>query len=190
MEAFMKLVPNGIACLYLIDTNQCEDGKRVFKFGRTWNVKDRFYNHASTFGDDRWLDMLVLVPLNMLSGAETQFKRTIADMFRYPSQELLVVDTNGYDVIRECLVTVADTYNGNFAVHLYSLDSKVKEVKNQMHELCLKHERNCGSRVYALSGQRASAEHCSKNNWKQPNCNWSSKRRCRDCVLKPKTVGL
>ncbi|CAK4614772.1 unnamed protein product, partial [Aphanomyces euteiches] len=146
MEAFMKLVPNGIACLYLIDTNQCEDGKRVFKFGRTWNVKDRFYNHASTFGDDRWLDMLVLVPLNMLSGAETQFKRTIADMFRYPSQELLVVDTNGYDVIRECLVTVADTYNGNFAVHLYSLDSKVKEVKNQMHELCLKHERNCGSR--------------------------------------------
>ncbi|CAK4635894.1 unnamed protein product, partial [Aphanomyces euteiches] len=168
MEAFMKLVPNGIAYIYLVDTNQCEDDKRVFKFGRTTNVKDRFYSHASSFGDDCRLDTLVLVPLNILSAAKTQFKRMIADMFRCPSgntQELLVLDTDGYNVIRECMQTVADTYNGNLALHSHILDSKVKQVQNQMHELCLK--ANCGSRE------------CSNNNWKQPNCNWSSKSRLR-----------
>ncbi|CAK4899044.1 unnamed protein product [Aphanomyces euteiches] len=144
MEAFMKLVPNGIAYIYLVDTNQCEDDKRVFKFGRTTNVKDRFYSHASSFGDDCRLDTLVLVPLNILSAAKTQFKRMIADMFRCPSgntQELLVLDTDGHNVIRKCMQTVADTYNGNLALHSHILDSKVKQVQNQMHELCLKHER-------------------------------------------------
>ncbi|KAH9096870.1 hypothetical protein LEN26_017246 [Aphanomyces euteiches] len=188
MEAFMKLVPNGIAYIYLVDTNQCEDDKRLFKFGRTTNVKDRFYSHASSFGDDCRLDTLVLVPLNILSAAKTQFKRMIADMFRCPSgntQELLVLDTDGYNVIRECMQTVADTYNGNLALHSHILDSKVKQVQNQMHELCLK--ANCGSRVYARSGQRASARQNRSARTTTGNSPTAIGAASRDCVLKPKS---
>ncbi|KAG9414474.1 hypothetical protein AC1031_007881 [Aphanomyces cochlioides] len=77
-------------------------------------------------------------------------------MFRYQSgnsQELLVLDADGYNVIRECMETVADTYNGKLALHSHILDSKVKEVQNQMHELCLKHERQIVD--LELSNERA-----------------------------------
>ncbi|KAG1709075.1 hypothetical protein DVH05_022706 [Phytophthora capsici] len=47
----MKLVPNNLSCLYLVETIMQKDEKNVFKLGRSKNMK-RFYKHSFEIGKD------------------------------------------------------------------------------------------------------------------------------------------
>ncbi|KAH9081082.1 hypothetical protein Ae201684P_012157 [Aphanomyces euteiches] len=84
-------------------------------------MKERFYDHASTFGDKYELDTPVLVPADVLSKAETEFNGMTTDELRYKSgksKELLLLARDGRKTIRGYLSKVADKYNGSLAERL------------------------------------------------------------------------
>lgn len=55
----MKLVPNDLACIYLVDTTMRERKSKVYEFGRSGKIKDRFYNHSNAFGPGTLLDTVI-----------------------------------------------------------------------------------------------------------------------------------
>lgn len=130
LQAFMKLVPNDIACLYLVDTTKDEQGKKVYKFGRSKKLKERFYNHNSTFGDGIILDTVIFVPEEYLSEAEARLNNSINESLRFPldqPRELLLLNPSDYKKVRTTMQTIADKYNGNMTVHATVLKTEMKD---------------------------------------------------------------
>ncbi|KAG9400274.1 hypothetical protein AC1031_011199 [Aphanomyces cochlioides] len=153
IQGFMTLIPTNIACIYLVDTGQHQDSKRVFKFGRTGSIKERFYDHASAFGDKCELDTLVLVPANLLSKAETEFNGMITDELRYKSgksKELLLLDRDGRNTIRGYMRKVANKYNGSLTENSLISDKKVKDIERKMLEDSLMYERRIAELQHML----------------------------------------
>ncbi|KAG6957139.1 hypothetical protein JG688_00011080 [Phytophthora aleatoria] len=119
LQTFMKLVPNDLACLCLVDTTMRKDGKKVFKSGRSEKAKERFYKHSSAFDDGAILDTVIFVPSDCLCEAETLLKAAIheSDHFAFnKEQELILLDTNSYKSVRSIMQTIADKYNGSMAI--------------------------------------------------------------------------
>ncbi|KAG7394183.1 hypothetical protein PHYBOEH_005577 [Phytophthora boehmeriae] len=140
LQAFMKLVPNDLACLYLVDTTMRKDGKKVFKFGRSEKVKERFYKHSSAFGDGTILDTVIFVLSDHLSEAETRLKAAIRenDHFAFDkAQELILLDTESYKSVRSIMQTIADKYNGSMAIQA---EVDAREMKEQDHEYNLRNK--------------------------------------------------
>ncbi|KAG6946312.1 hypothetical protein JG687_00016786 [Phytophthora cactorum] len=146
------IVPSDISCLYLIDTTEREDGKKVYKFGRSKKLKERFYQHSATFGDKIVLDTIVFVPQKCLSEAEALLNHSIAEDLRFhldEARELLLLDPDGYKVIRTIMQTVADRYNGSMALHATIVARRLI--------FCIKRNRS--------SLKTMERQQCSSNNW-------------------------
>ncbi|ETP37601.1 hypothetical protein F442_14593 [Phytophthora nicotianae P10297] len=138
LEAFMKLVPNNLSCLYLVDTTMREEGKKVLKFGRSKNVKERFYKHSSVFGQKTKLDTVIFVPSDRLSEAEKRLKSTIRESDRFSlekQKELIHLDAEGYKAIRAIMQTIADKYNDSMAIQS---EVHAREMTDQEHEYKLR----------------------------------------------------
>jgi hypothetical protein len=93
LEAFMKLVPNDIACLYLVKKEMREGDKKVFKLGRSEQLKERFYK----LSDGTLLDTVVFVPHDCLSEAEALLNHSISEDLRFAydkARELLLLDSS------------------------------------------------------------------------------------------------
>ncbi|KAK1928954.1 Uncharacterized protein P3T76_015594 [Phytophthora citrophthora] len=145
LQAFMKLIPNDLACLYLVDTTMRGDGKKVFKFGRSEKVKERFYKHSSAFGDGVILDTVIFVPSDYLSEAETLLKEALRedDHFTFnKEQELILLDTESYKSVRSIMQTIADKYNGSMAIQaeVHTREIKEQEHKYKLHAKDSEHE--------------------------------------------------
>lgn len=154
LQAFMKLVSNDLACIYLVDIAKRVGDAKIYKFGRSGKMKDRFYNHSS-FGDGTLLDTIIFAPINMLSEAETILKQSIAAEARYNYEEVEEFDTlndadrkatepNDADrkatelikltnedrtAVRTIMRTIADKYNGSMTIQASKHDDEIKELK-------------------------------------------------------------
>ncbi|KAG4225269.1 hypothetical protein PC116_g26294 [Phytophthora cactorum] len=150
--AFPEIVPSDISCLYLIDTTEREDGKKVYKCGRSKKLKERFYQHSATFGDKIVLDTIVFVPQKCLSEAEALLNHSIAEDLRFhldEARELLLLDPDGYKVIRTIKQKGADRYNGSMALHATIITRRLI--------FCIKRNRS--------SLKTMERQQCSSNNW-------------------------
>ncbi|OWY97948.1 hypothetical protein PHMEG_00031404 [Phytophthora megakarya] len=144
LQAFMKLVPNDLACLYLVDTTMRENGKKVFKSGRSKKVKERFYKHDSAFGDGTILDTVVFVPCDCISEAETLLKQALreGDHFAFnKEQELIILDAESYKSVRSIMRMIADRYNGSMAIQAEVHARELKE-QEQRYKVHMKEQEN------------------------------------------------
>lgn len=84
LKAFSKIVADDIACLYLVDTAEVMDGgKKLFKYGRTKNLKNRFFDHAKTYGNKATLSSVIFIPTDCLPEAEATLKACIGRTNHY-----------------------------------------------------------------------------------------------------------
>ncbi|KAF1786331.1 hypothetical protein GQ600_22130 [Phytophthora cactorum] len=129
------IVPSDISCLYLIDTTEREDGKKVYKFGRSKKLKERFYQHSATFGDKIVLDTIVFVPQKCLSEAEALLNHSIAEDLRFhldEARELLLLDPDGYKVIRTIMQTYDAQLTETLAEKLAEKDLRIAELEKRI----------------------------------------------------------
>ncbi|KAF1314281.1 hypothetical protein FI667_g16798, partial [Globisporangium splendens] len=133
LQAFMKLVPNDLACIYLVDTTIRDGDAKVYKFGRSGKIKDRFYDHHFTFGAGTLLDTVIFVPADTLSEAETILRKSIIDEthFRYDkTAELVTLNNADRKAVRTVMQTIADKYNGSMTIQASKHAEEIKDLKH------------------------------------------------------------
>lgn len=114
LKSILKKTQN-ISCIYLINVKEKVDGKNIYKYGLTKNLKRRFYQHTKTFGNNIILDKFILIPVNKLYKAETEFSNLIKD-YKYSfksSTETIAISKNKYHIIDEYFKSIYDDYMNN-----------------------------------------------------------------------------
>lgn len=66
-----------LSSIYLIDTTTRDGDKTVYKFGRTRNMKYCLRQYKPIFWDDIIVDLIMFMPEDKLSEAETSLKNLI-----------------------------------------------------------------------------------------------------------------
>lgn len=130
LKCIMDKCPVNINCIYLIDINILDDGKKVFKYGFTDNVQRRFREHMKTYGDNIKLDSFVFVPLLSLSKAETEFKNSIS-RYQFSSgqeKELIVLCAEAHLNVKNIFKTISEKYCGNMKEQIMYYENKMKEL--------------------------------------------------------------
>ncbi|KAH9150571.1 hypothetical protein LEN26_004052 [Aphanomyces euteiches] len=137
LQAFMQLVPNEIACVYLVDTSMVDGQKKIYKFGRSMDMEGRFYNHGAEFDPNTAiLDSIILVPIDQLAHAEMELEKMIKNDWRYDwknKTELSSLNEQEHQNVRDMFRVLSDKYNG-------SLSIQINEHESQMNEIKWKHE--------------------------------------------------
>ena len=136
LKAIMSKSPTAISCLYLIDIGVSDDGKRVFKYGLSDNIKRRFSEHIKTYGGDIKLDTFILIPLLDLSKAETDFKKCVSryQYKRNNEAELISLCDEAYINIQNIFNSISRNYCGNVQeqVAYYKNRLEVIELENRL----------------------------------------------------------
>ncbi|GAB9475257.1 hypothetical protein Gpo141_00012359 [Globisporangium polare] len=133
LQAFMKLVPSNLACIYLVDTTMREGDAKVYKFGRSGKIKNRFYDHHNAFGAGTLLDTVIFVPADALSEAETILRKSLIPeiQFRYDTtRELVTLTDVNRKAVRTIMQTIADKYNGSMAIQASKHEEEIKDLKH------------------------------------------------------------
>ena len=140
LQAFMKLVPGDLSCIYLVDTTMTDGNSRVYKFGRSNNLKDRFFKHNVTYGAGTLLDSVIFIPADMLSEAEALMNNSISEEERFQydkAKELITLDSDGRKRIRRIMQTIADKYHGSMAIQASNHAKEVDQMK-YMYDMRIK----------------------------------------------------
>jgi prophage antirepressor-like protein len=130
VDEVTKRCATDIACVYLLETanpSRQENGitKRVYKFGRSKNVKDRMDKHVVTYGHGSVIDTLIFIPVNHLSEAETKLKHTLGKKYAYEDgtqTELLLLSADERNTVRNAMRVVGETFYGETLVHTHQLE--------------------------------------------------------------------
>ncbi len=135
LQAFMKMCPSDLACLYLVETDIPAGAKscKVYKFGRAEKIQNRFGDHDATYRERTVLDTVVFVPANMLVEAEGVLRKSITTeaKFKYNAEkELVSLDAVSRKALRTVMCTIADKYNGSMTIQASNHAKEVKDLKH------------------------------------------------------------
>ena len=136
LKSIMSKSPTTISCLYLIDVNVSDNGKRVFKYGFTQTIKRRFKEHMKTYGEDIKLNTFILIPLLDLAKAEADFKNCIS-RYRYVKDgedELISLCDEAYINVQNIFKSVSQNYCGNVKDQISIYEQMIKDLTHK-HEL-------------------------------------------------------
>lgn len=132
LRCIMSKSPTNISCLYLIDIDREDQGRKVFKYGFTDNAQRRFKEHTRRYEDAARLDTLILIPVLDLSKAETDFKHSVSRcLFEADGEtELISLCSEGYINIKTILRTISEKYTGNMATQIAHYESEIKDLRH------------------------------------------------------------
>lgn len=133
LKSIMSKSPTAISCLYLIDINVSDDGKKIFKYGFTQSIKRRFKEHMKTYGNDIKLDTFILIPLLDLSKAEVDFKNCVS-RYRYVrdgDDELLSLCDEAFINVQNIFKSVSQNYCGNVQDQISVYEQMVKDLNHK-----------------------------------------------------------
>ena len=144
LTSIMSKSPTSITCLYLIDINVSDNGKRVFKYGFSNKLKRRFKEHMKTYGDDIKLETFILIPALDLSKAEADFKNCVS-RYKYVKEgadELISLCDESFINIKNIFKSVSQNYCGNVQEQISIYEQQVKDLKHahllEVNELKMK----------------------------------------------------
>ena len=143
LSCIMSKSPTAISCLYLIDINVSDNGKRVFKYGFSNKITRRFKEHVKRYGDDIKLDTFILIPALDLSKAEADFKNCVS-RYKYEKDgedELISLCEESYINIQNIFKSVSQNYCGNVQDQISIYEQMVKDLKHS-HEIQMNKLRN------------------------------------------------
>ena len=134
LKSIMSKSPTALSCLYLIDINLSDNGKRVFKYGFTKKVSRRFKEHMKRYGDTIKLDTFILLPELDLSKAESDFKNCISryQYIKDGDDELISLCDEGFINIQNIFKSISKNYCGNVQEQIMIYEQMVKDLKHQM----------------------------------------------------------
>lgn len=147
LKSLMSKTSADICCLYLIDIKKNDtEGHDInlYKYGFTEKIKRRFVEHIKTFGNNITLDQFIMIPKNMLSQAETEFKNCISN-YSIPhneSDEIIKLNKNSYGNIKNIFKVISDKYCGEQKDLIQSHQKEITEYKHQieLHRMELKNK--------------------------------------------------
>ena len=137
LKSLMSKTSADICCLYLIDIKKNDtEGHDInlYKYGFTEKIKRRFVEHIKTFGNNITLDQFIMIPKNMLSQAETEFKNCISN-YSIPhneSDEIIKLNKNSYGNIKNIFKVISDKYCGEQKDLIQSHQKEITEYKHQI----------------------------------------------------------
>ncbi len=147
LKAVMNKCIGDISCLYLIDIQQTDGDKRIFKYGYTKHLTRRFREHMKKYGDNAELIKFVFVPETNLSRAEKQIK-DITQSYSYQregEQELLALNDKELASVILVYQSIAANHSGqlNLIVSKYEADIAAMQMSHalELSEFQRKHER-------------------------------------------------
>lgn len=129
LKAIMNKSAINISCLYLIDINQNDKDKKIYKYGYTENIHRRFKEHMKTYGDDIKLDTFVFIPTLELSKAETEFKKSISK-YIYENELISLADDESYSNVKNIFKTISEKYCGNMKIQINKFEHDIKDLKH------------------------------------------------------------
>ena len=134
LKHIMSKSPTAISCLYLIDINLSDNGKRIFKYGFTNKITRRFKEHTKTYGEDIKLDTFILLPELDLSKAEADFKNCVSryQFTRDSDTELISLCDEAFINVQNIFKSVSKNYCGNVQEQISIYEQQVKEMKHQL----------------------------------------------------------
>lgn len=137
LQSFMNKSASEISCLYLIDTKRNAGSKKVYKYGYTKNLKRRFKEHTSKYGENITLETFCLIPEKNLSDAETELKNCISDYIQSHCE--FVSDTELLFLCEEAQKNIKHVYNNISHRYCGDLDSIKLQyesiIKQKDHEI-------------------------------------------------------
>lgn len=149
LKAVMSKASSSIKCLYLIDTKDVINDRKIYKYGYTKNLKSRFFDHMRTYGKDIELIQWTPIPQAALSVAEKQFK-DIALAYVYERDghvELIALNDKELKSVKDAFELISDKCCGE-------LSGIVRQYEHQLTNLSQKHElaiselkRECNDKV-------------------------------------------
>jgi chaperonin cofactor prefoldin len=140
MQVLMKVSPNPLACIYLVDTAMRDGDSKVYKFGRSGNMKERLYDHTAAFGDGTVLDTAIFIPSDKLVEAEASLRKSIMKESKFTlnkAKELISLDNAGRKTLRTIMQTITDKYYGSMTIQASKHERELDDMKN-MYELRIK----------------------------------------------------
>ena len=132
LQSFMNKSASDVSCLYLIDIKRRVDGKNVYKCGFTKNLKRRFKEHVSKYGEDISLETFCLIPMKNLSDAEKELKNCISDYIQthaefITDEELLFLCKEAQKNIKYVFNNISCRYCGDLDSIKLQYESIIKE---------------------------------------------------------------
>lgn len=129
LKAIMNKSAINISCLYLININQNDKNKKIYKYGYTENIHRRFKEHMKTYGDDIKLDTFVFIPTLELSKAETEFKKSISK-YIYENELISLANDESYLNVKNIFKTISEKYCGNMKIQINKFEHDMKDLKH------------------------------------------------------------
>lgn len=138
LQSFLNKSASDISCLYLIDIKRDVGDKKVFKYGFTKNLKRRFKEHVSKYGEEIALETFCLIPQKNLSDAETELKNCISDYVQphgdYASdKELLFLSSEAQKNIKYVYNSISCGYCGDLDSIKLQYESLIKEKDHEIN---------------------------------------------------------
>jgi hypothetical protein len=148
LAAIMGKCANNIACIYLIDIKRENDGRRVYKYGRTNSIRRRFREHTKTYGDDIELVKFGFIPASDCVKAESDLRNFVKD-FAYSGDEdladrveLIQLNKEELNQTINQMLEISDAASGNMhdqlAIYEVKMKDKDHELTEARHQLALK----------------------------------------------------
>ncbi|TMW66589.1 hypothetical protein Poli38472_014565 [Pythium oligandrum] len=145
VDLLTKRCANKIACVYLLETTRQspEDAKKVYKFGFSKNLGRRMGELTSKYGLEAAIDTLIILPLNLVSKAESNLKHILGANYTYEQEddtELLLLSDRDRAVVRGAMRTVGETFYGETLVHTHQLQMLKQDHEFQLISAAKDHE--------------------------------------------------
>ena len=166
LTAVMGKCANPIACVYLIDIKRESDGRRVYKYGRTNNVRRRFREHITTYGADIELVKFGLIPVSSCVQAENDLRNFVKG-FAYQGNEdladkveLIQLNDEELELTGAEILRIANAFGGDMRDQLSLYEKQITDLKHK-HQLEIKdlqHQLDLRDRDIELAEYKHQAE--------------------------------
>ncbi|KAG1686445.1 hypothetical protein DVH05_004869 [Phytophthora capsici] len=132
---------NKVACIYLLETTHPspDTDNKVYKFGFSKNVGRRIGELTSKYGRKAAIDTLVILPLELVSTAEKELKKTLGGVYAYQHDgdtELLLLSDSSRTSVRDQMRVIGETFYGEtLAPHQLQMLAKDAAIVKRDHAL-------------------------------------------------------